>query len=66
MSLDRSGVDPLSDQAPQLYASVGGDRLAAMALPRKAYVDPRIFDAEVEQVLRTGWLLHRYLKPRFA
>jgi len=46
----------LSDRATQVYRSIGDLRSAAMALPREAYVDPHIFDAEVEKVLRAGWL----------
>ncbi len=40
----------------KLYAQVSDDRTAAVGLPREAFVDPLIYDAEVEHVLTAGWL----------
>ncbi len=42
--------------AERLYAHVGDDRAAAVGLPREAYIDPQIYEAEVERVLMAGWL----------
>ena len=46
----------MNDAAAHLYARVGADRAAAVTLPRDAYVDPTIFDSEVQRVLKAGWL----------
>lgn len=46
----------LNETACQLYGRVGDDRAAAVGLPREAFVDSAIFAAEVEHVLKAGWL----------
>ena len=40
----------------RVYESVSRDRTAAVGLPRDAYVDPDVFDAELKQVFEAGWL----------
>ena len=46
----------MTDRARQLYAQVRDDRAAAIGLPREVYVEPDVFDAEMQNVLRAGWL----------
>ncbi len=46
----------MNDAAGHLYARVSGDRAAAVTLHRDAYVDPAVFDAEVQRVLKARWL----------
>jgi len=46
----------VSEKAPKLYATVVDKREAAMGLPREAYIDADVFDAETQRVLQAGWL----------
>jgi phenylpropionate dioxygenase-like ring-hydroxylating dioxygenase large terminal subunit len=43
-------------RAQRLYSGVTGDRAAATALPREAFIDAEVFAGEVERVLKAGWL----------
>lgn len=38
------------------YGGVAGTLAGARSLPREAYVDPTVFEAEVARVLSTGWV----------
>lgn len=41
---------------PNPYSVVAEDPALAMSLPQQAYLDSAVFDAEVERVLKGGWL----------
>ena len=46
----------MTDRARQLYAGVCEKHTGATGLPREAYVDADVFEAEVQHVLQAGWL----------
>ena len=46
----------MNDKARALYAGVTIDRARATALPREAFISADVFAAEIECVLKAGWL----------
>ena len=46
----------MRESARRIYAEVGADPAAAVGLPRAAYLDPDVFDAELKHVFEAGWL----------